>query len=366
MTPEEIRAAAERLVLQVVDEVDPSTATLENGYLIVSGRAVMPLDGVSWSFDRSDDLPISDELGSVFGTLCLLTGKPSQSIATMTRWQYTAYLADCDTGAVGGETHQFVRDYAVIDSSDLERYLRRYMSGSALWGGFHHGTSSAGHNGRRRDVRARPNTVTPTSYHRNSFMLVAQAPGPREQYLRIYHTIELLFDYITFRKLVKTGDDLVGFGKVMAGHQRAELDRLKSIIKEFCRDTHAIASKMLELLPFLNRAEQMFQTHAKDGNPLNGEDKWTRYCALVASGSVDHDGARRNSLAGTPKAFDDLIASLAAYQIYRIRSSIVHSRIGEFLLTEEDDDFIASFGIALIEEVALQIFSSQGLADLVR
>lgn len=365
MSPEEIHKAAEQGTLPLVEDVNPLTAKIENGYLVVSGRAAMPLDGVSWSIDRSSDQLISDELGSALGTLCLTKGKPPFPVEEMTRWQYTAYLADCESDALGNTTYQFTRDYAVIDEPELARYLQHYISGSALWGGFHHGTSSAGYVGWRREIKARPNVLEPTAHHRSSFMLLTQASGPREQYLKIYHTIELLFDYITFRKIVKSGENLVGFGKVMSAFQRSELDRLKSIFRDFCGDVDAIASKMAGLAPFLDRAEQMFQLHSKDGNPLNDEAKWERFRTLVASGSVDFIGSKNNSLATTRKAFVDLFVPLAAYQIYRIRSSIAHNRIGEYVLTDEDDEFVAKFGIALIEEVALQIFASHDLAALI-
>jgi hypothetical protein len=59
------------------------------------------------------------------------------------------------------------------------------------------------------------------------------------------------------------------------------------------------------------------------------------------------------------------MGGLAAYQIYRMRSSIAHSRIGEYLLTDADDAMIADFGLPLLQEVASQVFSSPGLAAIV-
>ena len=59
------------------------------------------------------------------------------------------------------------------------------------------------------------------------------------------------------------------------------------------------------------------------------------------------------------------MGGIAAYQIYRLRSSIAHSRIGEYLLTDADDAMIREFGLPLIQEVAVQVFSSPVLASLV-
>ncbi|SEI01736.1 hypothetical protein SAMN02799636_04961 [Methylobacterium sp. 275MFSha3.1] len=366
MTPQEIREAAALQLLQIIEEVDPSTATLEDGYLVVSRRAVMPLDGVSWSLDRTNDLEISDEHGVIFGTLCLVSGKGPYSIETMTRWQYSAYLADCIRGAVGSETHQFTRDYAVIDASELERYVADYKAGSALWGGFHHGASSVPYAGWKRDIVARPKVILATEYHRRSFMLTALAASPQEQYLKLYHTIELLFDYVTFRKLVKSGNNLAGFGKVMSTYQRSELDKLKAIFKEYCENPRAVASKMPALAPYLDRAEDMFQAHSKEGNPLGTDDQWARFCDLVRSGAIDFEDFKRVKLCQKIDSYDEFITKIAAYHVYRIRSSIAHSRIGEYVLSESDNDFITTYAIPLIEEITIQIFSGEGMSELVR
>jgi hypothetical protein len=153
----------------------------------------------------------------------------------------------------------------------------------------------------------------------------------------------------------------------MSAHQRSELERLKSIIKDFCSDLETVARLMTKLEPFLDRAEEMFQIHTKEGNPLgpdrNGDDKkWTAFRAVVKAGTVDRIEFLNKVAKG--ENFDEFICKLAAYQIYRIRSSIAHSRIGEYLLSAEDDKMIASFGLPLLTEVATQIFASQPLSDL--
>lgn len=365
MNSEEIRAAAADGTLLAIEDVDPSTATTADGYIMIGGRVVMPLDGLSWSIDRSDDLQILDELGASLGILCV-TGKQEYRVNEMTRWQYTAYLVDCDHGSHGSPTHRFSSNYAVIDAPEFQRYVTLYKDGSALWGGFHHGMELLTHDGWRDSIIARPNIQTPTIHHGKAFHLITIANGPREEFLKIYHTIELLFDYITFRKIVKCGDDLLGFGKTMQSTQKSELDKLKYIFRDFCHDISNIADTMKLILPYLDSANDMFQIHTKEGNPLNDNDgvKWENFKKLIEGGQIDINEAKKYSVAGSSSAFESLIINLAAYQIYRIRSSIAHSRIGEYLLTETDDTFISRYGIPLIQVVAIQIFGSATLADL--
>jgi hypothetical protein len=164
---------------------------------------------------------------------------------------------------------------------------------------------------------------------------------------------------------VKAGDDLVDFGKIMSAYQRSELARLKGIVREFCRDFDAVAATMIKLTEFLDRAQDMFQVHGKDGNPLVDEPKWVAFCNLIEVGSLERSMVKTATLAKNDEAFDTLFANLAAYMIYRMRSSIAHSRIGEYLLTDADDAMIAGFGLPLLQEVAGQVFGSAELAALV-
>lgn len=351
-------------LLMKLEDVDPSTATDLQGYLVVSGRVVMPVDGVSWTLDRSEDLPIFDEQGAQLGVLCLVAGRDSTEASELTRWQYTALLADAAAPEAATGEVQFSRHYAVIDEPEFERYRQSYANGAPLWGGFHHGTSSPGYQGQIASLTALPGIEAPTLHHARSFRLITLATGPREQFLRTYHTLELLFDYVTFRKLVAAGEDLQGFGRIMSSYHRGELDRLKSIVSDFCSGTERIAERLRLLVPHRTRAEEMFQIHGKDGNPLKDDAKWNNFLTILEAGSLDAIGAKKEKLIGSESGFAEFISGIAAYQIYRIRSSIAHSRIGEFLLTDDDDQFIADFGLPLVSEVASQVFSNGDLAAL--
>jgi hypothetical protein len=272
----EIAAAGTAGILPVIEDVDPATARMVGDCLAVGGRVVMPLDGVAWSLDRTGDIDIMDELGTSLGTLCLAFARPPKPVQELTRYEYSALLADASGLGVLLGPVQPSRAYAVIEEAEFGRYVSHYMAGSALWGGFNHGTVPASGWGSVTAIRARPDVVAPTPHHVGSFRLLTRATGPREQFLRTYHALELLFDYVTYRRFVKAGDDLVDFGRIMSAYQRAELARLKSLVQDFCRDFDAVAALMQKLESHLNRAEEMFQVHGKDGNPLT-EERWTKF-----------------------------------------------------------------------------------------
>lgn len=365
MDATEIVAAAAAGLLPQVEDVDPATARMEGDCLVVSGRVAMPVHGVAWTLDRASDVPIRDELSAPLGILCLVAGRSARHPQELTRYQYTALLADAPSADALFGPALFSRDYAIIEESEFGRYLEHYRTGSAIWGGFSHGISTVEGSGSVAEIRARRGVIAPTPHHMSSFRRLTRATGPREQFLRTYHTVELLFDYITYRHLVRAGDDLVGFGKIMSAYQRVELARLKGIVREFCQDFDAVAARMSALGPYLDRAAEMFQLHGKDGNPLSEDAKWSTFRGLVETGPVERANVKVAKLAKNDKDFDDFMANLAAYQIYRLRSSIAHSRIGEHLLTDADDEMIAGFGLPLLQEIAVQVFSSSELAALV-
>jgi hypothetical protein len=363
MNLDEIRRRVEEFGMDVIESVDPATAAESQGYIVVSGHAIMPLDGVAWSVDRAEDLPILNPAGTEIGTLCLLRDRPALPVIEMTAWQYAAFLVDCGFAGAGSATHRFTRDYAVVDETELANYVEHYLAGSAIWGGFHHGTSDQTSYGWRTSIVARPDIVAPTPYHSAGMLLATRATGAREQYLKLYHLIELLFDYVTYRRVIKAGDDLIGFGKVIHGFQRGELDRLKAILRDFCGNVDAIATRLLAVAPFVVPAGQMLQLHGKDGNPLKDEN-WVRYLSIIAGGTFTMEAAKILKLASSVEQYEKLVMDVAAYQIYRMRSSIAHSRVGEYVLTEDDDPMIARFGVPLIEEVAAQILGGEQFSQL--
>ena len=196
MLPKELLAAAATGDMPEVEDVDLLTARLEGEYLVVSGRVAMPLDGVAWSVDRADDIQLLDDMGAPLGVLCLVAGRDPMPPSEMTRYQYTALLADApDINTLLGPA-RISRDYAVIEEAEFARYIENYRDGSALWGAFHHGEASAHPSGSVTEIRARMGIAAPTPHHLASFLLLTRATNPREQFLRTYHLIELLFDYV--------------------------------------------------------------------------------------------------------------------------------------------------------------------------
>jgi hypothetical protein len=61
--------------------------------------------------------------------------------------------------------------------------------------------------------------------------------------------------------------------------------------------------------------------------------------------------------------YKTLLLKVTGYWIYRIRSSIAHNKIGEFIMEDIHQEFVVEIGEELLLEVIKQIFSSQIFHD---
>lgn len=203
-----------------------------------------------------------------------------------------------------------------------------------------------------------------TKHHHMAFSRYVSASNAFERFLRLYHNLELIFDFIIMKSIQKLGDDMVGFGTLSRAHGRTELDRLKYILVECCESWENIAAKFHGVVTFESKAAEIFQEHTKEGNPLD-ELRWSRVIEACQSGQTAMVNFTTAKLC-KPNDYERFIASIAAYWIYRVRSSIAHSRVSEFLFEDSDEKFIVDFAERLLLEVVRQVLSSSKLASLIK
>ncbi|WP_217361105.1 hypothetical protein [Dolichospermum sp. UHCC 0406] len=55
--------------------------------------------------------------------------------------------------------------------------------------------------------------------------------------------------------------------------------------------------------------------------------------------------------------YDDLVINFSAYCIYRVRCCTAHNRIGEYVMSNDDEGFVVEFAEPLLREVLCQIFT---------
>lgn len=359
MNVEQIHALSEDGFLDVVEGIDPSTAVLVGDVLTVGDLCVLPVHRTSRALTRDEDIELEDETGVGFATLCFTKGHLIDDPSTLTAWRYAAFLFECDINDIG--THReytFLSDYVVVDRDRIEEYLQEYRDGSPIWGGFSHDEFELSAWQRpSASIRARASMSLPTNHHKEAFQRYLNANNNFDRFLRLYHSVELLFDFIVFKKIQALGDDLVGYGAVIKDQSRTEVERLTSILLEFCNSPDEIGLKINAASPFEMTCRTMFQDYSKASNPLK-ETNFDTFWNLVAATRVSRTNVANTNLANNADLAARVIVKVAAYWVYRVRCSIAHNRVGEFILTDSDDDFVGELAIPLLEEVVGQLLSN--------
>lgn len=60
----------------------------------------------------------------------------------------------------------------------------------------------------------------------------------------------------------------------------------------------------------------------------------------------------------TEDKHSEFILRIVSYWIYRVRCSIAHNKIGEYLLSWEDEEFLVKFAEPLLLEVLKQFYKA--------
>jgi hypothetical protein len=161
-------------------------------------------------------------------------------------------------------------------------------------------------------------------------------------------------------------------------YQENEIKRLEDVLNK-CTDWQKIRMFLNNIFNFREQAKKIFYTFGKDSNPLKDE---TNFDNIVDFSNADETCKLTNkdkqkpldTLMGSTnkgftnlqkiqeatlqrdKAYQEFTLKLTAYWIYRIRSSVAHHKIGEYLMTNDDEVFMLDFAEPLLDELIKQCF----------
>jgi hypothetical protein len=106
--------------------------------------------------------------------------------------------------------------------------------------------------------------------------------------------------------------------------------------------------------------KELFFDFGKSGNPLSG--KQDDFLKMLSTTGFTQDGAQNNGLIRRgpanevqTKEFHTLVLNVSVYWIYRVRSSIAHSRIGEYVMTLDDERFVEQFAEKLLRRILASV-----------
>jgi len=334
------------------------TVTSVTGTCAVNDLFPLPVVTESISIPRHAAIDILDEQQQPVG-IFLTCKNEDYDLGKFGAAHLAAYLLEIPADEVG-RPGQFSSDYVLVKKQRLKEYRQNFLEASPIWGGFSHIVPAPISTTPLLSISAFPGIILPTVLHKEAAKRSAMLPYAFERYLKLYHLLELSFDYDTVVRIRALHDDLHGIGQILSQHKSNELVRLKQLISEKCSNPAAVTNCIEHICAnatWHKQIENIFFLFGKDGNPLS--DNKAQFVQMVTGPGFNQAGAIASGVI-TPKqagqgAFPKLALDLSAYWIYRIRSSIAHSRIGEYVMTPQDEEFVEGFGEKLLRKVLVTV-----------
>jgi hypothetical protein len=333
--------------------------------LSIDGKVCIPVEATQQSFPEYAQIEILDRSGARLGLLCLTAGY-ELDLSSISNDFYMAYLTEISPDLYG-EPYSMHYSYVIVDAATYQDYVDKYLNTAPLWGGFIHSTTPSSlvsaYKGAPQALVAIEDLSFTTPYHSESVLRSVVQPFAFERYLKLYHLLELRFDYDVVERVRALGNDLKGIGQIFSDYGHKELLRLRSTVESGITDIGALEARINGVKHCSDCEEvarNIFFRYGKDGNPL--KEKEAEYELIMAQGGFSKTLASSHGLiGGAGTALDEryrkLLTDLATYWIYRVRSSIAHSRIGEYVMTSSDEEFVVEVAEPLLREVMVQIFS---------
>ncbi|MDF0716997.1 hypothetical protein PY092_12615 [Muricauda sp. 334s03] len=315
----------------------------------------------SYSFDRKNEIIIEYEpttrKGLSIGVIKFLKGS-KRDYTSLPDDERICFYIDYQEEVIVDPIHTFRYDYLLIEAKYFTTYRRKYKSTSPLWGGYFHVEDKPEIKFEKKKtiskIIIRKDLKISNSVYKDNLLLSINEPNPFNRFLKLYHLLELQFDLHTAEKikdLVEQGNKEREISTKLKEYTKEEIKRLQSIVFERCKQIDDLVLKMNIVKGFENKADTIFYEYGRQSNPLKKQHFVTilNSANLFDKESFDRIGNFR---------YEELITSICAYWIYRVRSSIAHNKFGEYIMDKHDEEFIVEFAEPLLKEVVTQCFKT--------
>jgi hypothetical protein len=325
------------------------------GKICINGFCYFPIK-VSSHFDRTSPIIINDENFNEIGEIYFLNRTEVLDINSLNKIDYTAFLVEYPSEIIQESQYEFLYDYVIIKKELLKVYLDDYKQKSSIWGGYFHleDLPNNSFNLKRtvNELKAVKNIEINNPLYLELLEQIVLEKNPFNRFLKLYHLLEMQFDMHTayqIEKLLHQGGKEKEISETLRDYVRDDIERLKSLFKSKLDKT--------TLTPFLSNlllhgviAKQIFYYKEKESNPLRSETKFNN---LLSKDKIDQVNFDQVFGSGW---YESKIHSVIAYWIYRIRSSIAHNKLGEYVMTKNDEGFLIDFAEPLIREIIIQCY----------
>lgn len=347
---------------------DLSCFSEHDGICTLNGMIPIPVEAVSFAYKVDEDIEIYDEHNNFLGFLCICKVITTENL---TEARYIAYINEVNIERFQlGFPYTFTKSYLVLNVAKYDDYINKYMTSAPIWGGFFHANTQSilhpAYQFQPSQLIARPEIILPTRFHQESSIRSVVQPYAFERFLKLYHLLELVFDYNLVQEIKNLNDDLQGIGELLNQYSsNKEIDRLKKLLKTKYEQGKVNVDKIADCLNRINsinyiaKGIKIFFDYGKDGNPYPKNNRIS-FTDLMAIGGFKRNNTKENNhlcKGITQDNYDDLVIDFSAYCIYRVRCCTAHNRIGEYVMSNDDEEFVVEFAEPLLREILCQIFT---------
>lgn len=336
-----------------------------DNHIFLNKKVVYPVENISFEYDTSNDIIIRDEIGNDIGVLLFLKNRTFE-VSLISEYQFVSVLIDVDIEMTLFITsYTFNSNYVVIDELYFLDYEYKLKTTAPIWGKFNHYYPGILISPASTKVVSTIDAIELRGFNLpfyfESSIRGLQQFSPIERFLKFYHLLELNFDLDVIRRIkgmnIETESHKIG--KLLREFEPKEFARLVYLFDSYCTNIRPIVDKLNLVSSFTIISKEMFFTFGKkDSNPfVEDYDKYLKFTTSGGLFSIINYKAIINKSANS-EDYRKFMGKLAMYIIYRIRNSIAHNKIGEFVLTSKDQDFISDLGEPLLIEVLKQVFKN--------
>jgi hypothetical protein len=336
--------------------------------LYINDKTAIKVDNVSSYFDSIRDITLKNKEGDDIGVLTFTKDNPNILdsstnkilLSALNPDQVIAFLTESDNGL---SYPTFTSNYVILKRKYVDEYFKRYYASAPLWGSFSHPSSGISLNTSYKkvvnEIVGIPNLKIPRAYYYPNCVRAIQQPFAFERFLKFYHLLELSFDSFVVEKIKKLNlnTDSNKIGKLLNEYDQKEIKRLSYLLKEKCKNPHRFIDILNTINNFETTALTLLYTFGNDDNPIKKE---TSYITISRSSYFgDANNLRVHGISiNADRNLEVFLIQVVSYIIYRVRCSVAHNKIGEFIFqhTPADEKFIVEFAEPLLKEVLIQCF----------
>lgn len=280
----------------------------------------------------------------------------------------------------GDRLTKFPSHFMVIEKDFFEDYYDNHFKTSSLWGGFKHEIMQISSYKPISELIIPENPILfPTQTNEATSNSSTYTNNIYDIFLKKYHQLELVFNLIFVKQLQNLDDfnDLKNINNIYKNMNKDEIDSIIYLFSNFCSENQKV--KLLKIIMFgfdnyTNVFNELLFEYGKDSNPIKTEDLKIKFLNFIQRCNQENPSnlssyrqiSKEIKFKTTVLEFDTFLSKLICYVIYRIRCSIAHSKLSEFIfsLDEEHLNFMTDIALPLITETVIDIFSNLDFNNL--